>query len=144
MDERRLRSLLLGRDRTRTRQGLLAVALVALLPFAYYAVAVFMARQGSWLYPNPLVGAVGFGAMAVVLPAWQAYRNDGALVSVALGAATVGAAALVVTLFRLFSMLPGPLSGLAMGVAVGVPAGALGFVVGAGARRVRLSSESAA
>lgn len=131
------RSLLVGRNRRRTRRYLgVAVALF----FGALGVLWLLRLASSRNVTVPLLGAVLLWAAALVVvgaPALQAYRNDGLLVSVALGTSVPLAFYLVLTAFDLVYPSESVAWGVGAALQFGVPAGTLGFLLGAGARRLR-------
>jgi hypothetical protein len=131
------RPLLFGRSRARSRRFLAAglglfvgilglMGLVGILTRIGLSVPV----SGFWL-----LWTVAF--VTVGLPAVQAYRNDGLLVSVVLGLPVPLAFYLVLTAFDLVYPSEDLLWGVGAALSFGVPAGLLGFAVGVGARRLR-------
>ena len=131
------RPLLFGRSRARSRRFLAAglglfvgtlglMGLVGILTRIGLSIPV----SGFWL-----LWTVAF--VTVGLPAAQAYRNDGLLVSVVLGLPVPLAFYLVLTVFDLVYPSESLLWGVGTALSFGVPAGLLGFVLGAGARRLR-------
>lgn len=130
------RSLLLGRNRTRTRRYLSG------------AVGLFFGTLGvmglAWLSSQqnvsiPINGALLLWTVALVavgFPAVQAYQNDGLLVSIALGLAIPLAFYLVLTTFDLVYPSEDVLWGVGTALQFGVPAGVLGFLVGVASRRI--------
>lgn len=130
-------SLLLGRDRARTRRYL-GVALVTFVATLGAMGLVWVAGRLDASIPVDALWLLWAVALvAVGLPTLQAYRNDGLLVSVALGVAIPLAFYLVLTGFDLVYPTEDLLWGVGAALQFGVPAGALGFALGAGGRRFR-------
>ena len=139
------RPFLFGRDRSRSRRYLVAglgaflatlglMGLVGGVTRLGYSVPV----SGFWLLWTAAFVAVG-------LPAVQAYRNGGLLVSVVLGLPVPLAFYLVLTGFDLVYPSESLLWGVGTALSFGIPAGLLGYLLGAGARRLldRLSEPPA-
>lgn len=130
-------SLLFGRSRTRSRQ------------YVFLAVGLFLGTLGLlgvvWVVSRqevsvPISGAWALWIAAIITvgtPALQAYQNDGLLVSLLLGLPVPLAFYLVLTTFTLVYPSEDVLWGVGAALQFGVPAGLLGFVLGAGTRRVR-------
>ena len=131
------RPLLFGRSRTRSRRylaGALGVFLATLglmgLVGVVGSLGISIPISGFWLLWAVALVTVG-------LPAVQAYRNDGLLVSIVLGIPVPLAFYLVLTGFDLIYPNEGLLWGIGTALSFGAPAGLLGFVLGVGVRRVR-------
>jgi hypothetical protein len=131
------RPFLFGRDRSRSGRYLGAglgvfVAVLGLmgLVWAVSRMGFSIPVSGLWL-----LWTVAF--VTVGLPAVQAYRNDGLLVSVVLGLPVPLAFYLVLTGFDLVYPSESLVWGVGTAVSFGVPAGLLGFLLGSGARRLR-------
>ena len=130
-------ALLFGRCRTRSRWYLgaslgLFVGTLGVMGVVWVLgqLDLSVPVDGFWL-----VWSVAF--VTVGVPAIQAYHNDGLLVSIALGLSLPLAFYLVLTTFDLVYPSEDLLWGVGTALLFGVPAGVLGFVVGAGARRLR-------
>ncbi len=133
-------SLLVGRDRATSRRWLV-LALVLLCGVSLAFTAGF-----SW-YRLPVsarAAAVVAAALVVFVAAVHGFRNDGLLVCLALGIAP--ATGLFVRIIG--EGMSGPITpgralvlGFLWGVCFGAPLGAVGFVLGAGAQRMRSQSK---
>lgn len=126
--------LLVGRDRTVARQHLRAVVALA-VGQALFTTATWALQD----YGVPERNLVAFGAMlalaGVVGALFNGYRNGGVLVSVALAVAPlIGAVPAVVLQQGVSDDLVG--TALVVG-GLGVWAGVVGFLVGAGLHRLR-------
>lgn len=139
-------ALLFGRDRARSRRYLgaslgLFVGTLGVMGLVWILgqIDLSVPVSGFWL-----VWSVAF--VTVGIPAVQAYHNDGLLVCIALGLSLPLAFYLVLTTFDLVYPSEDLLWGLGTALLFGVPVGILGFVVDAGARRLRdrLSGRSSA
>lgn len=133
------RALFLGQNRTRTKRYLgVAVSLfmttIGIIGFvsvlSQYNISVRL--SGFWLAWTIVLISIG-------TPAIQAYQNDGLFVSIALGLAIPLAFYLVLTAFNLVYPSEDILWGLGVALLYGVPAGILGFLLGAGLHRIRRS-----
>jgi hypothetical protein len=131
------RPLLFGRSRSRSRRYLAGGLGVFLATLGLMGLVGGLTRLGLSIPVSGfwLLWTVAF--VTVGPPAIQAYRNDGLLVSVALGLPVPLAFYLVLTTFDLVYPSETLLWGVGTALSFGVPAGLLGFVLGAGARRLR-------
>jgi hypothetical protein len=131
------RPLLFGRTRPRSRRCLAAGLGVFLATLALMGLVGGLTRAGLSIPVSGfwLVWTVAF--VTVGLPAVQAYRNDGLLISVVLGLPVPLAFYLVLAGFDLVYPSETLLWGIGTALSFGVPAGLLGFLLGAGARRLR-------
>lgn len=131
------RPLLFGRHRSRSRRFLAVGLGVFLATLGLIGIVGGLTRLGLSIPVSGfwLLWTVTF--VTVGLPAAQAYRNDGLLVSVLLGLPVPLAFYLVLAAFDLVYPSEDLLWGIGTALSFGVPAGLLGFVLGAGARRLR-------
>jgi hypothetical protein len=131
------RPLLFGRNRSRSRRYLAVGLGLFLATLGLMGLVGGLTRLGLSIPVSGfwLLWTVAF--VTVGPPAVQAYRNDGLLVSVALGLPVPLAFYLVLTTFDLVYPSEDLLWGIGTALSFGVPAGLLGFVLGAGARRLR-------
>lgn len=137
------RSLFLGRDRARSRRYLGVAVGLFLGALGVLGLVWIVSRRGVSV---PISGAWLLWTVALLTvgaPAAQAYRNDGLLVSIALGVAIPLAFYLVLTTFDLVYPSEDVLWGVGTALQFGVPAGVLDFLIGVGSRRLRklVSSE---
>jgi hypothetical protein len=131
------RSLLVGRDRRLTARYLGVAVLLFAGTLGVLGLLWLASRRDVTV---PVAGAVLLWAAALVVvgaPAVQAYRNDALLVSVALGVSVPLAFYLVLTAFNLVYPSESVAWGVGAALQFGVPAGTLGFLLGAGSRRLR-------
>lgn len=131
------RCLLFGRNLARTRRYLGVVIGLFVVSLGLMGLVWIFGQQNITV---PLDGAWLLWAVALIivgLPGIQAYQNDGLLVCIALGTAVPLAFYLVLTTFNLVYPSEDVLWGIGTALQFGVPAGFLGFLLGAGVRRLR-------
>ncbi|MFB6130277.1 MAG: hypothetical protein ABEJ28_05590 [Salinigranum sp.] len=131
------RPLLLGRSPALARRYLAVAVGLFVATLGLLGLAWAVSRLGVSV---PIGGAPLLWGVAVVgvgVPASHAYRNDGLLVSVALGVPVPLAFYLVLTAFDLVYPAEDVLWGVGTALQFGIPAGALGFLVGVAGRRLR-------
>lgn len=136
MADSRIRTVLIGRNKPRS------------IRYLVVAVGLFVVAQGWLVFKHALVrrgGVIPIGTYQLMfyavlvmigIPAVQAYRNDGLLVSWVLGTAIPLGLYLKLLPHHLGGGLEAPQGGVRAALTYGLPAGTIGFVLGAGTRRV--------
>lgn len=124
--ERQTRRLLVGRQPVLTRRYHLGGVGVFVV-WAGYLISDMILILPLWVLALFFVG----------LPELQVYQNGGLLVSIVLGLCMALGVFLPLIVFNLAAPSEDPLWGLGASLIYGVPAGGLGFGMGAGANRLR-------
>lgn len=131
-------SVLLGRSRERAKRYVVLAGAIFLGTLGLMGLVRVSSMQGIAV---PISGAwlLWFVAIVVIgVPAVHAYRNDGLVVSLVLGLPVPLAFYLVLTAFDLVYPSEDVLWGIWAALQFGVPAGLLGYLVGAGGRRLHM------
>lgn len=137
MVDERIRTLLLGRDSTQSIRYLALAVGLFVATLGLMTLQEFIDQQNASVPIEVYWQMVATVVLMIAVPAVQAYRNSGLLVSWVLGAAIPLALYVDLLPYHLGGGLGAPQGGVGAALLYGVPAGTIGFALGAGARRAR-------
>lgn len=137
MVDERIRTLLFGRDSAHSIRYLALGVGLFVTTLGGMILQEFIEQQNASIPVEVYWLMLAIVLLMVGVPALQAYRNSGLLVSWVLGAAIPLALYIDLLPYHLGGGLGAPQGGVGAALLYGIPAGTLGFVLGAGTRRVR-------
>lgn len=134
MNRHRVKALLVGGDDHVTMLGCLGAVGVFVFGLSLWAILRVLTRLEATI-PLDLPWAIGALALVCIVPAFvYAYHNEGLFVCLVMGSAVPLALYLVPTASPTMPPDESVFWGLRAGLMFGLPAGAIGFLVGVGVR----------